>query len=148
MIYPSADRLEEKVGNKYALVIVAAKRARQLKEGAMPLGRVSSENPLTISLDEIGDEHVVALAPPEPVEREALLPAEPTAASLLASIGDEFALDDEEVEETEETAEEPEAEAEPVLAVAQEESEEEEEEEEEESGDDEAEQEEQAEEEE
>ena len=37
MIIPSADRLEERVGSKYALVILSAKRARQLKEGLPPL---------------------------------------------------------------------------------------------------------------
>src|SRR5437016_5223802 len=36
MIIPGADRLEKAVGSKYALVIVAAKRARFLKEGSTP----------------------------------------------------------------------------------------------------------------
>lgn len=53
MIYPSADRLEENVGSRYTLVILAAKRARQLREGAQKLINTSSTNPLTIALEEI-----------------------------------------------------------------------------------------------
>jgi DNA-directed RNA polymerase subunit omega len=63
MIIPSADRLEERVGSKYALVIVSAKRARQLKEGLPPLLRASSGNPLTIALEEVAGGKVVALPP-------------------------------------------------------------------------------------
>ena len=73
MIFPSADRLKDKVGNKYSLVIVAAKRARQLKEGAMPLAESSSQNPLSIAMDEVASEKVVALEPPDAQEREAAL---------------------------------------------------------------------------
>ncbi len=97
-IIPSADRLEAKIGNKYSLVIVAAKRARQLKEGAVPLVPIASENPLTISLDEVAAEQIVAISPPEPVPQEALTPAA-AAASLLASLGgDETFFDEEETE--------------------------------------------------
>ncbi len=55
MIYPSADRIEEEVPSKYALVILAAKRAKQLKEGARPLMPTDSANPLTVALEEIAD---------------------------------------------------------------------------------------------
>ena len=65
MIIPSADRLEERVGSKYALVIVSAKRARQLKEGLPPLLRASSGSPLTIALEEVAGGKVVALPPDE-----------------------------------------------------------------------------------
>jgi len=41
------------VDSKYALVIVAAKRARQLKEGALPLVDVDSTNPVSVALEEI-----------------------------------------------------------------------------------------------
>jgi DNA-directed RNA polymerase subunit omega len=63
MIIPSADRLEERVGSKYALVILSAKRARQLKEGLPPQIRASSGNPLTIALEEVASGKVVALPP-------------------------------------------------------------------------------------
>ena len=52
MIYPSADALE-KWGSKYSLVVLAAKRAKQIKSGAPPLVATSSRNPLTIALEEI-----------------------------------------------------------------------------------------------
>jgi DNA-directed RNA polymerase subunit omega len=65
MIIPSADRLEERVGSKYALVILSAKRARQLKEGLPPLARTSSGNPLTVALEEVADGKIVALPPVE-----------------------------------------------------------------------------------
>jgi len=52
MIYPSADILE-KWGSKFSLVVLAAKRAKQLKSGAPPLINTSSRNALTIALEEI-----------------------------------------------------------------------------------------------
>ncbi len=36
MLYPSIDKLMSKADSKYTLVILAAKRARQLLEGASP----------------------------------------------------------------------------------------------------------------
>ena len=53
MIKPPLEVLLDRVQNKYALVIVAAKRARQLKEGAMPMVDIDSGNPVTIALEEI-----------------------------------------------------------------------------------------------
>ena len=53
MIYPSADRLEERVESRYTLVMLAAKRAKQLREGAPKLIETTSTNPLTIALEEI-----------------------------------------------------------------------------------------------
>jgi len=40
--------------SKYALVILAAKRARQVKDGAKRLTDSRSANPLTVALEEIG----------------------------------------------------------------------------------------------
>ncbi len=53
MIYPSADKIEKEIDSKYALVVLAAKRAKQIKEGARPLIDTQSGNPLTIALEEI-----------------------------------------------------------------------------------------------
>ena len=52
MIYPEADKLEN-WGSKYALVTLAARRAKQIKSGAPPLVDTASRNPLTIALEEI-----------------------------------------------------------------------------------------------
>ncbi len=53
MIKPPLEALLDRVSNKYALVIVAAKRARQLKDGALPMVDIDTQNPVTISLEEI-----------------------------------------------------------------------------------------------
>jgi len=53
LIYPSADIIEKRVGSRYSLVVLAAKRAKQIKEGAPILIDTESTNPLTIALEEI-----------------------------------------------------------------------------------------------
>ncbi len=53
MIYPSIKSLLEKVDNKYSLVAMTAKRARQLVDGQEPLIHVDSHNPVTIATNEI-----------------------------------------------------------------------------------------------
>jgi DNA-directed RNA polymerase subunit omega len=53
VIKPPLEALLDRVENKYALVIVAAKRARQLKEGSLPLVDVDSGSPVTVALEEI-----------------------------------------------------------------------------------------------
>lgn len=55
MIYPSADKIDKEIESKYALVVLAAKRARQIKEGAPHLIQTASVNSLTIALEEIAD---------------------------------------------------------------------------------------------
>jgi DNA-directed RNA polymerase subunit omega len=52
-IYPAADKLDS-LESKYALVILAAKRARQVKDGARRLTDSRSPNPITVALEEIG----------------------------------------------------------------------------------------------
>ncbi len=65
MIYPRIDTLLENVDSRYALVIVAAKRARQINNYHPPLGEGTfdemlpplvesrSKNYLTMSLEEV-----------------------------------------------------------------------------------------------
>lgn len=53
MIYPSIQSLLEKVDNKYSLVVIAAKRARQIVEGAETSIDIQSKNPVTIATNEI-----------------------------------------------------------------------------------------------
>jgi DNA-directed RNA polymerase subunit omega len=53
VIRPSLEELLEQVDTKYALVLVAAKRARHLKEGVLPLVDIDSTNPVSIALEEI-----------------------------------------------------------------------------------------------
>lgn len=59
MIYPYADRLEDQVKSRYTLVVLAAKRAKQLRDGAPKLIETTSTNPLTIALEEIAAGKVI-----------------------------------------------------------------------------------------
>lgn len=53
MIYPPIAKLVEKTGSRYILVIEAAKRARQLSEGAEPLTKCDSNKEVSIATNEI-----------------------------------------------------------------------------------------------
>ncbi|MDR3709408.1 MAG: DNA-directed RNA polymerase subunit omega [Capsulimonadaceae bacterium] len=66
MIYPEGDAIRKRVNNRYSLVVLAAKRAKQLKEGAPALIDTASTNPLTIALEEIAVGKVTYTDPVEP----------------------------------------------------------------------------------
>ncbi|MBU5590877.1 DNA-directed RNA polymerase subunit omega [Clostridium sp. MSJ-4] len=55
MINPSITTLLEKVDNRYTLVTVTSKRARQIIEGADPMVDVESKKPLTQAINEVGE---------------------------------------------------------------------------------------------
>ena len=55
MVNPSIDYLAEKVGSKYELVIMAAKRARELVDHKPPMVETKSNKPVSIALEEIGE---------------------------------------------------------------------------------------------
>ncbi len=126
MIYPEADKIDKQVESKYALVILAAKRAKQLKEGDRPLIGTDSTNPLTIALEEIAKGEIrpqfdadslagrEALADKEAVvgRRDLEVPnADPlavpsdllarAASQLGAGLDDTLGLDDEDIAEDE-----------------------------------------------
>jgi DNA-directed RNA polymerase subunit omega len=61
LIYPSADTIEDRVKSRYSLVVLSAKRAKQIKEGAPVLIDTDSTNPLTIALEEIAAGKVTAI---------------------------------------------------------------------------------------
>jgi len=65
MIYPSGDKLEALVESRYSLVVLAAKRAKQLRDGAPKLIETTSTNPLTVALEEIAAGKVTARMPTE-----------------------------------------------------------------------------------
>lgn len=58
MMEPSLDLLMRKVDSKYALVVTAAKRARQLMAGEEKLVPGESEKPVTVALEEIAQNYV------------------------------------------------------------------------------------------
>jgi|AmaraimetFIIA100_FD_contig_81_881220_length_580_multi_3_in_0_out_0_1 DNA-directed RNA polymerase subunit omega len=70
MIRPPLEGLLDKVDNKYALVISVAKRARQLKEGHLPMVDIPSTNPVTVALEEIAAGKVRAEKPTEAIKED------------------------------------------------------------------------------
>lgn len=103
MIYPSADTIEDKVGSRYSLVVLAAKRAKQIKEGSPVLIETASTNPLTIALEEIAAGKVT-IGDPIPVPEKPALAHEETTPSPIASVISELTnaastMDDEDGED-------------------------------------------------
>jgi DNA-directed RNA polymerase subunit omega len=88
MIYPSADKLDA-MESKYALVIVAAKRARQVKDGARRLTDSRSGNALTVALEEIASGAIIPVHVGEPEKLPTTAPATPVLGGLVST-----ALDD------------------------------------------------------
>lgn len=50
---PSLDELMKRVDSKYTMVVAAAKRARQLLEGAVPTVPPHAAKPVSIALEEL-----------------------------------------------------------------------------------------------
>ncbi|MFI3115223.1 MAG: DNA-directed RNA polymerase subunit omega [Clostridia bacterium] len=55
MLNPSMKELIEKTGNRYLLVNLAAKRARDIADEAEMHGEIIDEKPVKIALEEIAD---------------------------------------------------------------------------------------------
>jgi DNA-directed RNA polymerase subunit omega len=55
LIYPSIDSLMQKVDSKYSLVIIAAKRARELQDLEQAAGSTEEKKPVTQALEEVND---------------------------------------------------------------------------------------------
>jgi len=58
MIEPPINSLMGKVDSRYTLVVAAAKRARQLAEGAHKLTKCNSEKPVTVAINEISENKI------------------------------------------------------------------------------------------
>ena len=58
MINPSVIQLLEKVDNRYSLVIVTSKRARQIIQGDEVYTSVDSHKPLTLAINEVNEGEV------------------------------------------------------------------------------------------
>jgi len=83
VIFPSADNIAQNIGSRYSLVVIAAKRAKQIKEGAPILIDTLSTNPLTIAMEEIaagkvtimpGSADVVPVNAPDGAPSESMTP--------------------------------------------------------------------------
>jgi DNA-directed RNA polymerase subunit omega len=69
--HPSLDRLLEKIPNRYILVNVIAKRARDIRNGSLPLVECDPENedPIDIAIAEVLA-GLITYVPPEQTHRE------------------------------------------------------------------------------
>jgi DNA-directed RNA polymerase subunit omega len=59
MIHPSLDTLVDKVDSKYTLVVLAAKRAREIMNGEESLVDSRSNKPVTVALEEVAQGRIV-----------------------------------------------------------------------------------------
>jgi len=59
IIKPTVTDLLEVVSNRFELVIITAKRARQITEGRMVLTKVNEESAVTLATNEIAEGKVV-----------------------------------------------------------------------------------------
>ena len=55
MVKPTVKELLTKVDNRFELVVVTAKRARQIDDGAKVLTDVDEESPVTLAANEIAE---------------------------------------------------------------------------------------------
>lgn len=58
MVHPSLDVLVNKVDSKYTLVVLAAKRAREIMGGEQPLTECKSNKSVTVALAEIASKKI------------------------------------------------------------------------------------------
>ena len=56
MLYPSINKIRTKVDSRYTLVILAAKRARDVIEGMPKLTEADVEKPVSIAANEIAED--------------------------------------------------------------------------------------------
>ena len=56
MLYPSINEIREKVDSKYTLVILAAKRSRDITEGIPKLTEEEVDKPVSIAANEIAED--------------------------------------------------------------------------------------------
>ena len=58
MLYPAVNDLANKVGNRYSLVIVTAKRARQIVEELEATGDISDDKPVSTAVHELAEDAI------------------------------------------------------------------------------------------
>lgn len=56
MNQPSLELIRRKVDSRYTMVVIAAKRARQLLDGAPPLVETESTKPVSVALEELAQD--------------------------------------------------------------------------------------------
>lgn len=101
MLYPSVNKLREKVDSSYTLCILAAKRARDIIEGMPILTEVEAERPVSLATNEISEDMITYRRIEEQSKEETL------EAAAIEEVEEEPAVQD-----TEDAVEEVEAETE------------------------------------
>ena len=56
MLYPSINKIREKADSRYTLVVLAAKRSRDIIEGMPKLTEADVEKPVSIAANEITED--------------------------------------------------------------------------------------------
>lgn len=72
MLYPSVNKLREKVDSSYTLCILAAKRARDIIDGMPILTEVEAERPVSLATNEISEDLISYRRVEEPSKEETL----------------------------------------------------------------------------
>ena len=70
MVKPTVNELLEKVDDRYRLVLVTSKRARQLAEGAEPLTDKHEDSFVTLAAQEIAEGKVIDLEDEKRLQEE------------------------------------------------------------------------------
>lgn len=70
LIRPSVTELLKKVDNRYSLIIMTAKRARQIADGDIPKTDSDDKSPVSLAVDEIYDEKVYRVNTENPEDEE------------------------------------------------------------------------------
>ena len=60
LLYPSINKLREKITSRYSLVILTSKRARDIVDGKRPLTEEVSERPVSQAAKEIAADMITA----------------------------------------------------------------------------------------
>ena len=70
MVKPAVTDLLKKVDNRYSLVIMTSKRARQIAEGEIPMTDADEKSPVTLAVNEIYEEKVYRIDDKKDEENE------------------------------------------------------------------------------
>lgn len=70
MVKPAVTDLLKKVDNRYSLVIMTSKRARQIAEGEIAMTNVEEKSPVTLAVNEIYEDKVYEIKDEETVDTE------------------------------------------------------------------------------
>lgn len=72
MLYPAMSKLNSYIPNRYMLVTVVARRARQIAEDADRMGMHLEEKPVTIAINEVAEGKLDAAALERDIEEDGI----------------------------------------------------------------------------